>query len=204
MVDPHIAPRHPASIHGMHWRNPKRHFHEMKTFITRYCLARIDAGLSRRWLGFERRARISHQAAPDSKSAEACKALSQSYELQVLRQSRLSWPRLVLAHLRLAFTQEKKGGSEPQTLTSFFHRSSAALVPAQQGAQLHESCARIRDPGDKCGLDLRFTQPIATAMRFAPAQRLSPQAGEPAARHCDYAQYKSLRHHPGSLVQYAG
>ncbi len=37
-------------------------------------------------------------------------------------------------------------------------------------------------------LDLRFTQPIATAMHFVPVRR-------PAAR--------SLRHHPGSLVQYA-
>ncbi len=38
-------------------------------------------------------------------------------------------------------------------------------------------------------LDLRFTQSIATAMHFAPTRR-------PAAR--------SLRHHPGSLVQYTG
>ncbi len=38
-------------------------------------------------------------------------------------------------------------------------------------------------------LDLRFTQPIATAMHFAPTRR-------PTAR--------SLRHHPGSLVQYTG
>jgi hypothetical protein len=45
-------------------------------------------------------------------------------------------------------------------------------------------------------LHLRFTQPIATAMRFAPARRLSPRSRGTAAR--------SRRHHPGSLVQYAG
>jgi hypothetical protein len=52
---------------------------------------RNAAGLSRGWLGLERRARISHQA-PDSKSAGAYKVLNQSYELQVLRQTRLSRP----------------------------------------------------------------------------------------------------------------
>ena len=92
MHNPHISPRHPASIHGMHWKDPQRHCYEMTTFDTRCFLARIDARLSRRWLDLE-------------------------------------------------------------------------------------------------SLDLRFTQPIATAMHFAPARR-------PAAR--------SLRHHPGSLVQYVG
>jgi hypothetical protein len=46
-----------------------------------------------------------------------------------------------------------------------------ALVPAQQGAQRHESCASIRDPGEQCGPDLCFTQRIATAMHFVPARR---------------------------------
>jgi hypothetical protein len=38
--------------------------------------------LSRRWLGLERVARISHQAAPNSESTVTLKALRRNYELQ--------------------------------------------------------------------------------------------------------------------------
>ncbi len=55
---------------------------------------------------------------------------------KVLRQSRLSRPWLVLAHLRLAFTR---------LIARYGSRS-------RRGAQLHESCASVRDPGEKCGL----------------------------------------------------
>ncbi len=137
------------------------------------CLTRTGAGLSRRWLGPERQARIAHQAAPNSECADAYKALSHRYGLQVLRQSRLSRSWLVLAPLHLAFTRP---------IARYGSRS-------RRGAQWRESCASIRDPGEQCGLDLHFTQSIATAMHFVPARR-------PAAR--------SLRHHPGSLVHYAG
>ncbi len=62
--------------------------------------------------------------------------------------------------------------------------------------QCHTWCLSMRLSRRWLGLErlyLRFTQRIATAMHFVPARR-------PAARHCDYAQHKSLRHYPGSLV----
>ncbi len=58
---------------------------------------------------------------------------------------------LGLTHLRLAFTRKKTGAEF--NADPFFLAPGAALVPAQQGAQLHQSCAGIRDPAEKCGLN---------------------------------------------------
>jgi hypothetical protein len=70
------------------------------------------------------------------------------------------------------------------------------------------------------GRDLRFTQPIATAMHFGAARRpyqptprlragqalrLSPPCPRTAGeQQGNFAQHKSRRHHPGCWVQYTG
>ncbi len=134
--------------------------------------------LTRRWLSLERQVRVAYQTALNSKPATAYKALSQSHELPVLRHSPLSRPWLVHPPLCLAVTRP---------ITRFRSRS-------RRGAQRRECCASIRDPGERCGPDPRFNQPIATAMHFVPARR-------PLARPCDCAQDESGRLDPGSLVQ---
>ncbi len=158
MRSPQIAPRRPAPVFGYTPRTAVASNSGINDIDATDCLATTGAGLSRRWLGLERRTRIPHRAAPNSKSAAAYRSFSRIYELQMLRQSHLSRPWVVLAPLRLAFTRP---------IARYGSRS-------RRGVQRRESCASIRDPGGQCGLHLRVTQSIATAMYFVPAWRLSP------------------------------
>jgi hypothetical protein len=129
MDDPYIVPRRAALIHGTQRRHPQRLVQEMTTLGFPGYLARIDAGLFRRWLGLER--------------------------------------------LHLRFTQLKKRGRSHRLRPHFF------IAPA------------------------RCPYQPTLRLRVAQALRLSPPCPRTAGeQQGNFAQHKSLRHHPGSLVQY--
>ncbi len=184
---------------AIHHGHPQRLFYEMVTFDSPGCLARIGAGRSRRWLGRERAARLSHQAAPNCKSAVAPKPWCRNYELQTVT--------TVTSIPALAGFYAPALGPHATHSPLWVSLQARRLSPHSRGAQLHDSGASIRDPGEQCELDLRFNHPANSLQRGVqppdPALVLSSPrtAGEQQG---NYAQDKSRRQYPGSLGQYTG